>query len=103
MLKVVHPICYGMDIHKSFIVACIAATNSVVVIVYKSKRFSTFTGDLRRCADWLAVNNCKDVCTESTGNTGFLFTIFLKPPAILFFPNLNILRIFAIRKTDKKC
>jgi len=33
----------------------------------KSKRFSTFTSDLRRLADWLAENNCNDVCMESTG------------------------------------
>ena len=67
MLKIVYPICCGMDVHKSFVVACIASTNEQGVTTYKSKRFSTFTGDLRRCAVWLAENNCKDVCTESTG------------------------------------
>ena len=30
----------------------------------KSKRFSTFTNDLRRCAVWLAENHCKDVCID---------------------------------------
>lgn len=29
-------------------------------------RFSTFTGDLRRCARWLAQNTCLDVCMGST-------------------------------------
>ena len=67
MLKIVYPICCGMDVHKSFIVACIASTNEQGVTTYKSKRFSTFTGNLRRCAAWLATNNCKDVCMESTG------------------------------------
>ena len=56
-----------MDVHKSFIVACIASTNEQGVTAYKSKRFSTFTGDLRRCAAWLSENNCEDVCMESTG------------------------------------
>ena len=68
MLKIVYPICYGMDVHKSFVVACIASTNDQGVTTYKSKRFSTFTGELRRCAAWLAEINCKDVCMESTGN-----------------------------------
>ena len=54
-------------VHKSFVVACIASTNKQGVTTYKGKRFSTFTGDLRRCAAWLAENNCKDVCMESTG------------------------------------
>jgi hypothetical protein len=43
-----------MDIHKSFVVACIASTNGQGVTIYKSRRFSTFTGDLRRLAQWLA-------------------------------------------------
>ena len=60
MLKIVYRVCCGMDVHKSFVVACIAATNEQGVTTYKSKRFSTFTGDLRRCAAWLAENNCKD-------------------------------------------
>src|SRR5699024_12153132 len=67
MLKIVYRICCGMDVHKSFVVACIASTNEQGVTTYKSKRFSTFTGDLRRCAAWLSENNCKDVCMESTG------------------------------------
>ena len=44
MLKIVYPICCGMDVHKSFVVACIATTNDHGVTTYKSKRFSTFTG-----------------------------------------------------------
>jgi transposase len=67
MLKIVYPICCGMDIHKSFLVACIATTDGHGVTTYKNKRFSTFTGDLRRLAVWLSENNCKDVCMESTG------------------------------------
>ena len=82
MLKIVYPICCGMDVHKSFVVACIATTNDHGVTNYKSKRFSTFTGDLRRCADWLSENNCKDVCMESTGKYWIPITIFWNTPAI---------------------
>ena len=60
MLKIVYPICCGMDVHKSFVYACIASTNEQGVTTYKSKRFSTFTKDLRLCAEWLVANNCKD-------------------------------------------
>ena len=42
MLKIVYPICCGMDVHKSFVYACIASTNEQGVTTYKSKRFSTF-------------------------------------------------------------
>lgn len=66
-LKIVYPVCCGVDVHKSFVVACIAATNDKGVTSYKKRRFSTFTKDLRLLAEWLADNNCRDVCMESTG------------------------------------
>ena len=102
MLKIVYPICCGMDVHKSFLVACIASINEQGVTTYKGKRFCTFTGDLRRCATWLGENNSKDVCMEPTG--------------MYWLPNYNILEharnivlahpkyVKAIRgkKTDKK-
>ena len=34
MLKIVYPICCEMDVHKSFIVACIASTNEQGVTSY---------------------------------------------------------------------
>ena len=66
-LKIVYPVCCGIDVHKSFVVACIAATDGKGVTTYKRHRFSTFTSDLRLLAKWLAENNCRDVCMESTG------------------------------------
>ena len=83
MLKIVYPICCGMDVHKSFVVASIASTNEQGVTTYKIKRFSTFTGDLRRCATWLAKNNCKDVCMKSTGK--YLCTLFRDGTQIAMF------------------
>jgi transposase len=67
MLKIVHPICCGIDVHKNFLVASIAETNNRGVTTYKTKRFSTFTKDLRALAQWLADFDCSDVCMESTG------------------------------------
>jgi len=66
-LKIVYPICCGIDVHKNFVVACIAATNDKGVTTYKRRRFSTYTNDLRLLADWLSANNCRDACMESTG------------------------------------
>lgn len=66
-LKIVYPVCCGIDVHKSFVVACIAATDDKGVTAYKQRRFSTFTGDLRRLATWLSDHQCRDVCMESTG------------------------------------
>ena len=61
MPKIVYPICCGIDVHKSFVVACIAKTDTNFVTTYsKTMRFSTFTNDLRRLANWLEQNNCRD-------------------------------------------
>ena len=67
MLKIVYPICCGIDIHKTFVIACIASTNKAGITSYQSKRFSTFTKGLRELRQWLLSNSCVNVCMESTG------------------------------------
>ena len=67
MLRIVYPICCGIDVHKNFIVACIASTNDKGVTTYQSSRFSTFTSGLRKLCQWLCFNSCTHACMESTG------------------------------------
>ena len=56
-----------MDIHKTWIFACIGITDSHSRTEYKQARFSSFTNGLNELCDWLAKYNCSDVCMESTG------------------------------------
>jgi len=65
-MKVVHQICCGVDVHKSFIVATIIKTEGLMP-QYAKKRFSTFNNGILRFKQWLLENNCRDVCMESTG------------------------------------
>ena len=102
MLKIVYPICCGMDVHKSFVVACIASTNEYGVTTYKSKRFSTFTRDLRRCADWLSENNCKDVCMESTGKYWIPIYNILEPTCNVVLAHPKYVKAIRGKKTDKR-
>lgn len=102
MLKIVYPICCGMDVHKSFIVACIASTNRQGITTYKSKRFSTFTGDLRRCAAWLLENNCKDVCMESTGKYWIPVYNILEPTCNILLAHPKYVKAIRGKKTDKR-
>ena len=102
MLKIVYPICCGMDVHKSFIYACIASTNEQGVTTYKSKRFSTFTGDLRFCASWLAENNCRDVCMESTGKYWIPVYNILEPTCNIVLAHPKYVKAIKGKKTDKK-
>lgn len=66
-LKVVCPICCGVDAHKTFLVGTIISTTDGVQPHYKKKRFSTNNSDLHRFPDLLHANNSIDVCMESTG------------------------------------
>lgn len=66
-MKVIYPICCGIDVHKTFLAGTIISTTDGVQPHYQKKRFSTYNSDLHRFADWLHSNNCLDVCMESTG------------------------------------
>ncbi len=103
MPKIVHKICCGVDVHKSFVVACIAATDEKLVTTYsKPKRFSTFTNDLRRLAKWLADNNCKDVCMESTGKYWIPVWNVLETTCKLVLSHPKYLKAIKGKKTDKR-
>jgi transposase len=100
--KIVYPVCCGMDVHKSFVVACVATTNEQLVTTYKSKRFSTFTGDLRRLSVWLGENNCRDVCMESTGKYWIPVWNILEPSCNLVLAHPKYLKAIKGKKTDKR-
>ncbi len=102
MLKIVYPICAGMDVHKGFVVICIASTNEQGVTSYKMKRFSTFTGDLRRCVAWLSENNCKDVCMESTGKYWIPVYNILEASCNIVLAHPKYVKAIRGKKTDKK-
>ena len=60
-MKVVYPVCCGVDVHKSFFIATIITTTSDIQPSYSRIRFSTFNNDIIRFADRLNQNNCNDV------------------------------------------
>lgn len=91
-----------MDVHKFFVAACIASTNDHGVTTYKSRRFSTFTGDLRRCAAWLAENNCKDVCMESTGKYWIPIYNVLEHTCNIVLAHPKYVKAIRGKKTDKR-
>ena len=103
ILKIIYPICCGIDVHKKFIVACIASTNSVGVTTYQSKRFSTFTNGLHELSKWLSKNSCIDVCMESTGKYWIpVFNILEANNCNLTLAHPKYLKAIRDKKTDKK-
>jgi len=65
--KIFRKNCCGLDVHKTWIYACIGITDPNGRTEYKQTRFSAFTKGLQELADWLAKYNCKEVCMESAG------------------------------------
>ena len=102
MPKIVYQTCCGMDVHKSFVVACIASSNAQGVTTYKSHRFSTFTKGLNELLQWLLRNDCRDVCMESTGKYWIPVFNILEKDCHVVLAHPKYLKAIKGKKTDKK-
>lgn len=102
MLKIVYPICCGLDVHKSFVYACVANTDNKGVTTYKSHRFSTFTSGLKLLLQWLLQNNCRDVCMESTGKYWIPVYNILETECKIVLAHPKYVKSIRGKKTDKK-
>jgi len=101
-VDIVYPVCCGMDVHKDFLVACIATTDERGHTTHKVKRFSTYTGDLRRLADWLWANHCCDVCMESSGKYWIPVFNTLEKTCNVCLTHPKYVKAIKGKKTDKK-
>ena len=101
-VEIVYPVCCGMDVHKSFIVACVAVTDEHSHTEHHIKRFSTFTGDLRRLASWLASYDCRDVCMESSGKYWIPVFNALEKTCNVCLTHPKYVKAIKGKKTDKK-
>ena len=101
-LKIVYQTCCGIDVHKTFVVACIATTNKQGVTTYKRHRFSTFTQGLRELLQWLLDNNCKDVCMDSTGKYWIPVYNVLENDCTIVLAHPKYVKAIRGKKTDKK-
>ncbi|WIV13879.1 IS110 family transposase [Proteiniborus sp. MB09-C3] len=101
-LKIVYKICCGIDVHKTFVVACIASTDKQGVTTYKSHRFSTYTKGLKELLQWLLESNCKDVCMESTGKYWIPVYNVLEKDCSIVLAHPKYVKAIRGKKTDKK-
>ena len=65
--KIFRKNCCGLDVHKTWIYACIGITDPNGRTEYKQARFSSFSKGLHDLASWLAKYDCQEVCMESAG------------------------------------
>ena len=101
-MKIVYPICCGMDIHKKIIVATIATTNAQGVTTYEQETFSTFNSDVIKLRDWMIERNCRDACMESTGKYWIPIWNILESEIHLVLAHPKYTKAIKGKKTDKK-
>lgn len=102
MLKIVRPICCGVDVHKSFIVATIGITNENGVTNYKTHNFYTHNKDINNFKSFLVENNCYDVCLESTSKYWIPIFNYLEDDFNITIANPKYIKAVKGKKTDKK-
>ena len=66
-MQTLFPNCAGLDVHKTFVMACRVTTDQHGRTHQEVRRFGTMTRDLEALAEWLAEGGITDVGMESTG------------------------------------
>jgi transposase len=100
-MKVVYPICCGVDVHKTFLVATLITSRGITPS-YSKKRFSTFNNSILQFKQWLIDNNCFDVCMESTGKYWVPVHNFLEDTIRITIANPKWVRAVKGNKDDAK-
>lgn len=102
MLKIVYPVCCGMDVHKKFVVATIASTNAKNITTYQTKQFNTYSKNLYQLKEWLFQNHCKEICMESTGKYWIPIYNILEDSCTITLANPRYVKNIPGKKTDKR-
>jgi len=101
-MKIIHPICCGVDVHKRTIVATIAATDHNNITSYSTQTFSTLNSDLLAFRNWLLKSNCLHVCMESTGKYWIPVFNTLESHIHVILTHPKYVHAIKGKKTDKK-
>jgi transposase len=102
-MEILHQSCCGIDVHKQFLIACLLTVDETGHQHKEMRRFSTMTGELLSCVDWLQQAHCTAIAMESTG-------VYWQAPynlmeghfAQVMIVNAQHLKRVPGRKTDKK-
>ena len=102
MLKIVYPICCGLDVHKTILIATIAKTDDKNITTYETREFTSINSSILSLKQWLLDNNCKDLCMESTGKYWIPVFNLLEDSINVFLVHPKYVKAIKGKKTDKK-
>ena len=101
--KIFRKNCCGLDVHKTWIYACIGITDANGRTDYKQARFSSFSKGLRELSDWLVKYQCNEVCMESSGKYWIpVFNILEKNNVSVVLAHPKYTKPQKGNKTDRK-
>ncbi len=101
--KIIKKNCCGLDVHKTWIYACIGIADANDRVEYVQARFSSFTKGLQELCDWLAKYHCSDICMESTGKYWIpVFNILEKNNLWVTLSHPKYTKPMKGNKTDRK-
>lgn len=99
-MKIVRPICCGMDVHKNTIVATIGITDKKKRITeYIQETFNTLNPDLLQLKQWLIDHNA---CMKSTGKYWIPIFNILEDEINIYLTHPKYVKAIKGKKTDKK-
>lgn len=101
-MKVIRPICCGMDVHKDIIIATIAITNQDGLAEYRQREFNSQNYSLLSLKTWLKENHCFDVAMESTGKYWIPVFNVLEDEINVCVVHPKYTKAIKGKKTDKK-
>lgn len=102
MFKIFRNNCCDLDVHKTWIYACIGITDPNGRTEYKQARFSSFSKGLRELAAWLAKYSCTEVCMESTGKYWIPVFNILEKSCLVTLAHPKYTKPQKGNKTDRK-
>lgn len=97
-MKIIHPICCGIDVHAKMLVACLISVDGEK----EFRNFSTMTDDLLRLREWLQGANCTHAAIESTGVYWKPVFNVLEDALTVILVNPEHARALRGHKTDRK-
>ena len=101
--KIFRKNCCGLDVHKTWIYACIGITDTNGRTTYKQTRFSSFSKGLKELSTWLAKYQCTEVCMESTGKYWIpVFNVLEKEDVSVILSHPKYTKPQKGNKTDRK-
>ncbi len=102
MFKIFRKNCCGLDVHKTWVYACIGITDANSRTEYFQARFSSFSKGLQELSDWLDKYNCKEVCMESAGKYWIPVFNILEKSCLVTLAHPKYTKPQKGNKTDRK-